>query len=534
MSLSRRRFLSYTAALAAAGGASWWAQRRLNTPPTVNVRRIGMDLGHRLRDRNLPLTARQTVDCPLLILGSGAAALTAAWYLAKHGRRDFWLAEGVEADGNNAAFRFQNLLAPSGAHYLAPPSAESGDVRDMLRDFGILQADGRYRETDLVHAPEERLLYRGQWQESLLPVEDADSRRFAALIEQLKTLRGQDGRKVFAIPVALSSADASWRALDQITFAQWLDRERYASPTLRWYLDYCCRDDYGQGLDTVSAFAGLHYFAARGHDLDTVLTWPEGLAHLSQQLRRHSGLRAVTGWPAGTAGPSAVDASAIHIREQDDHVRVLLRHNRSGDTVAVRAQQVICAMPLFVAARLLEQAAAYGFQHPLPESAPWLVGNFVLRGFPAEIGDHELAWDNVVHASPALGYVVASHQWIRVAKPEHTVFTTYAALNHDAPRQVRHWLQQASDQTLIEHAAQDLVSAYGRRFWRQVMHIDLAVRAHGMSIPTPGYLNRPLTDTLRRHRSRICFAHSDLSGYSVFEEAVYWGAEAARAVLAGS
>ena len=37
---------------------------------------------------------------------------------------------------------------------------------------------------------------------------------------------------------------------------------------------------------------------------------------------------------------------------------------------------------------------------------------------------------------------------------------------------------------------------------------------------------------LRRHRSRLHFAHSDLSGYSVFEEAVYWGVEAAKQILA--
>ena len=34
-------------------------------------------------------------------------------------------------------------------------------------------------------------------------------------------------------------------------------------PQLRWYLDYCCRDDYGAGMAQVSAWAGIHYFASR-------------------------------------------------------------------------------------------------------------------------------------------------------------------------------------------------------------------------------------------------------------------------------
>ena len=52
---------------------------------------------------------------------------------------------------------------------------------------------------------------------------------------------------------ALRDADrpAGWsdelRALDAISFAAWLDREGLHAPALRWYLDYCCRDDYGAG-----------------------------------------------------------------------------------------------------------------------------------------------------------------------------------------------------------------------------------------------------------------------------------------------
>ena len=49
-----------------------------------------------------------------------------------------------------------------------------------------------------------------------------------------------------------------------MTFAAWLDARRPApTPHLRWYLDYCCRDDYGAGAAQVSAWAGLHYFASR-------------------------------------------------------------------------------------------------------------------------------------------------------------------------------------------------------------------------------------------------------------------------------
>lgn len=532
MSVSRRRFLAYTAALGGSAAAAWLGHRYLNPMPGVQVNRHGLPLGHLLRDRSLPQNVGAEHRCHTLILGSGAAGLSAAWYLAKHGRRDIVLAEGMEPDGNNAGYYRHGLGAPTAAHYLALPSVESEYVREMLRDFGILQADGRYRETDLVHAPEERLLHKNRWQSALLPQEDADSRRFYALIEQLKTARGSDGRKLFALPVALSSQDAAWRALDRLSFAAWLEREHYRSPSLRWYLDYCCRDDYGQGINAVSAFAGLHYFAARGPAQDTVLTWPDGLAHLSRQLRRHAGLQPADGFARAPQQPCTVNASALQIEEHGDHVAVVLRHNLSGETVRFRAQQVVAAMPLMVAARILADAAAYGFGHALPEYAPWLVANFVLHRFPDEPAGSDLAWDNVVHGGSGLGYVVATHQLIRAAKPERTIFTAYTALNHDRPQNVRRWLLAAGDQELLHHAARDLTAAYGRAFWRHVEHVDISVRAHGMSVPQPGYLNDPLLLALRRHRSRLHFAHSDLSSYSVFEEAVYWGVEAAKQILA--
>ena len=55
------------------------------------------------------------------------------------------------------------------------------------------------------------------------------------------------------------------------------------APALRWYIDYCCRDDYGAGAAQVSAWAGLHYFASRHgfhHARRAVATNPTTAAQL--------------------------------------------------------------------------------------------------------------------------------------------------------------------------------------------------------------------------------------------------------------
>ena len=532
MPVSRRQFLVSAAALAAASAASWQTWRHLNRLPPVSVRRPGLPPGHLLRDGMLAEGTDRPPShrCGTLILGSGAAALSALWYLVRNGHRDILLAEGLERNGNNAGFYDAELAAPTGAHYLALPSPESVYVRLMLDDLGIMQ-NGVFNETDLVYAPQERLWYRGKWQESLLPQQDADSRRFFALTGRLKTACGRDGRKIFAIPVALSSQDGEWRRLDRLTFAQWLAREGYRSPSLLWYLDYCCRDDYGRGIADVSAFAGLHYFCARGLHADAVLTWPDGLAHVSEALRRHCGLQTLAALPAAAqwrfTAPAAWDGAAVKIEEREDGAAVWLRGNADGKTVAVLARHVVCAMPLSVAAHIVADAPRYGLRPS--ESAPWLVGNFVLNRFPAEPNGSGLAWDNVVYGSPHLGYVAAGNQLIRTAKPPRTVFTSYTAPVHDTPRKVRRYLLDADAGELLALAAADLTAVYGSGFWRHVERVSLTVRGHGMAVPRPGYLDAAPPQTGRR--SALFFAHSDMSGYSVFEEAAYWGVEAAKRIL---
>ena len=53
-----------------------------------------------------------------------------------------------------------------------------------------------------------------------------------------------------------------------------------------------------------------------------------------------------------------------------------------------------------------------------------------------------------------------------------------------------------------------------------------------MAAPLPGFRANAGTRALREADGPILFAHADLSGFSVFEEAAWWGCEAARKALA--
>ncbi|HEX8605633.1 MAG TPA: amine oxidase, partial [Pseudoduganella sp.] len=143
-----------------------------------------------------------------------------------------------------------------------------------------------------------------------------------------------------------------------------------------------------------------------------------------------------------------------------------------------------------------------------------------------------LSWDNVVHGTQGLGYVVSTHQDIRQTPPAQTVFTSYVALADRAPPEARKWMQAATAEELLALATVDLRAAYGSAFDGCVQRADITLRAHAMAAPLPGFLSNPGLQALREADGPVLFAHSDLSGFSVFEEASWWGWQAARNALA--
>lgn len=535
--MQRRRFLGLGAAAGMAATLPACRQlEHLGIP--ISVLRPGMAAGHRLRDTAPLPPATREIRTGVAILGSGIAGLTAAWRLARAGHADFLLLDGPEPNGNAAAGTQDGVSHPRGAHYLPLPSLESRVVREILHEMGVIEdapfaARPRYAETLLVHEPDERLLFEGEWREGLLPTahvgddEAAQHHRFMDEMARLQDARGADGQRAFAVPLALSSADPAWRALDAQTFSHWLTAQDYTAPSLLAWLDYVCRDEYGAGPERVSAWFGLHYFASRGgHAANardgSVLTWPDGLAPLARHLR------------ASLAPGRQLAGTAWRIEESPHGVSILA--SDADGAFRILADRAICAMPMHVSARIVPDMQARGFdpaRHAPPQS-PWLVANFLLDGFPAEAGDVPLAWDNVIHGSPGLGWVVATHQWLRAARPPRTVFTTYRALADRSPAEARRWLESASAASLYEMASEELRRVYGGpTLWRLSRAVEITLRGHGMACPVPGTLSNPGLHALRQAKGRLLFAHADLSGYSVFEEAAHWGDQAARKILAG-
>ncbi len=134
------------------------------------------------------------------------------------------------------------------------------------------------------------------------------------------------------------------------------------------------------------------------------------------------------------------------------------------------------------------------------------------------------AWDNVVHGSRGLGYVDATHQRLSQPLAQPVVLTAYHAL----PAAERARLLEPDPRPWGERVLAEIEPVHPD-VRRRVQRIDLMRYGHAMAVPRPGLQRHPALMALRAARGRLRFAHADLAGYSVFEEAFTAGHEAGSA-----
>ncbi|MEM1029482.1 MAG: NAD(P)-binding protein [Myxococcota bacterium] len=529
VTMGRRELLQATA-------VAWFAEQALGPDRRIEGQLVGAShrVGHLLRGsgaspRKGAMTSPPTESAEVVIVGAGASGLSAAWRLGAAGvpTRLLDLESFIGGTSTWGEDPSSGRRHPWGAHYLPVPEPGARGALRLLSDLDVLtgwDAAGRprFRDDVLCHAPEERVFFRGAWFEGLVPrpaltaSERREVDRFVGVVEALSARRGRDGRPAFTLPGALSSTDPEFLALDRMSMAAWLDREGFVTPMLRWLVNYATLDDFGAELDQCSAWAGLLYFAARAFDSDQLrgsryLVWPEGNGYLMRGLAR-------LGAPTVSTG-----ALVVSLAETKHGVTLHYLDVATATRRRIDARAAVLAVPGFIVSRI--------FAGPAPRlhrtTSSWLVANLHLRRRP----DTRQAWDSILHGSNGLGYVDADHQALR--DDDRTTWTYFRAFGGPDPRATR---RRLLDQRWAGHASDvlaDLAPAHPELVG-ELDRIDVMVWGHAMPRPEPGFLSAGGAATPWSHPTllspRVAWAHVDLTGFALFEEANAHGIRAAEAI----
>ncbi|MBK8394207.1 MAG: NAD(P)-binding protein [Leptospiraceae bacterium] len=533
-SINRKQFLKITGLTGIGLLGSYYGLNKFLSPKeysfTGKISGANFKMGHLLRT-GISEIPKETKTIDTIIVGGGISGLSAGWYLQKNKFKDFLILEMDGNVGGNSSFGKNNVSKyPYGAHYVPLPSEDAKYVREFFEEVGIIEGykDSLpvYNEFFLCADPNERLFFQGHWQEGLVPsrgIQPEDKiqyKEFFSYLEILKTKKGKDGKSAFTIPLEFSSKDKEFLDLDKISMFEFLQSKKWTSDYLNWYVEYCCRDDYGVSHKRVSAWAGLHYFASRtgkaaNADTQTVLTWPEGNGFLVDKLKEINENKILTN--------SLVYQITI---ENKNKFMVDIFDSITNSYTRYITKNIIYASPRYTAKKIIKD-----YTNPIADTleySPWFVANITLNNKPAGNGV-SLSWDNVSYYSRSLGYIVANHQDLTLNRKQ-TVITYYLPLDTDNPKTERISAYRKSYEDWLEILLPDLEKMHPG-ITTSIEEIDFWVWGHGMVSPGIDFLWSDKRKKMLENFQGIEFAHSDMSGISIFEEAQFRGCEAAKRVL---
>jgi len=527
MKLNRREFVLASVSLAMIAGLGKFLNHKGEVTISGNIVGAASGVGHKLRDNVFPQPS-EFISKDLVIIGGGIAGLSAAWKLNKSGFKDFLLLElDKQVGGNSVSGENEVSAYPWAAHYVPLLTEEATSAQELFQELNIITGYENglpiYNEYYLVADPDERLHMYGRWQEGLVPKlgatdkDRADYQAFFAEMERLKNLIGEDGKRIFAIPVDKGSNSKQCRELDKISMAEYLQQKGWDSKYLNKYVNYCCRDDYGATIEQVSAWAGIHYFAARNGkaantDKDSLVTWQAGNGFIVKQLNKQFSDKIQT------------DCLVFGVDNTQEGVKIRYFDTKHNKSVEITAKSAIVAVPQFITKRILASKTDISeFQY-----SPWAVANITLDALPGGKG-YPLCWDNVVFDSKLLGYVVATHQNINRIQ-EKTVITYYYPISHLPPKQAREQAYKTDYKQWQNIFLSELLKIHPE-LKGKVRNIDIYVWGHGMIIPSVNFIWGEARKKALAQTPPIFHAHSDMSGISIFEEANYRGVKAAESAM---
>lgn len=407
----------------------------------------------------------QKLATDYVIVGGGIAGMTAAYQLRE---KKFMLFEvSPMLGGTSASSNYRNIPLCHGAHYdLEYPPGYGSEVLQVLSELNIIRFDEFSKSWRFVEkkylipkSRESKTLAHGTFQKEVLP-DGVLKKTFIKLIE---TYSGQ-----MHMPSRL--IDTDYHDLNNETFLEWLNRHLELSPDFIEGLDYHMKDDYGAGIDQVSALAGIHYFACRPYYKKPVELFspPEGNAYFINKLYEQLP-------PANTYTSHVV--KKINPNENGFELEVI-------DALAKEVISVECKKLIYAGNK---HALKYIYPNDYSafennEYAPWVVVNLVVR----EDWQGKSFWQNeIISDDPSLmGFVDSKAQFTN--NSNQRVLTVYYCFKPEEREMMS--LIQERKQSFVDQTVRQVEKYLGLIIRKKIEKVFIKQMGHAMPIPKTGYL----------------------------------------------
>ena len=464
------------------------------------------DTGHLLM-KSKSFEKGRTISLETLIVGGGVAGISAAYHLKN---RDFVLCElSDQLGGSASAFTYEGSRFSQGALYdFSYPENYGQEVLGMLEELKIIDYQpwkNNWNFTDQEHIILNRRknrVYAGGGYRNEVISEGILKDNF---FEHISSFQGK-------MPLPSRLIDNNFRTLNQVSFLDYLTEKFELTDRFLAEVDYHMRDDYGADCSSVSALAGIHYYACRPYNTEVVELFSpkEGNFYFirkmaetlpGEQLLTQHLVKKITEDQGGFS------VEVIDIRNSLIHI--------------FKTKKIIYAGQKHALKYIYPQGYAH-FSDNI--SAPWMVLNIVTKGdlpMPAY-------WQNeILGEDPTfLGFVDSAAQH-GGPKDGERIFTAFYCLPPTARNDLV-MVNRQQDQiaaTTVDH----LSDYFGTDIKDSVQKVFIKVRGHAMPIPGPGYL---LNDkNLLTQNKNLVYAGVDNGRLPLLFEAIDSGIEASKLVL---
>lgn len=428
-------------------------------------------------------------------MGAGLSGLTAAYHLRE--RRVLVLEAGKVPGGVCRQGSFRGLAYPAGSayfYYLGDPSWEA-----WYRGLGLPLADS------LVSRPVSALFYGDRWYPDcfskaglqMLPLSRRAIDGMQKLVERLAAWE--------EVWNPFGSASLPNPELDQITLAQFLEKEQGLPPQVTSILTPYCRSCLGAGPEAISAWAGIFFLMSEFSEKSRTAAFPGGNARIAQALAQ------------SLSTPVRCGQTLVGLEPALHGVDLLVWDSQGNRGYRLQAGAVILALGKFATRHILPSQAGWD----LEIFSRFRYSSYVVAALCGHLSLESPGYENWVMGEENFSDFIMSPRTPRAG--EARVMTVFAPQPYDQSREALLRMQP-------EEKAKGLLTAVESHFpgtAREVEEIQLYRFGHAQIVPYPGFLTA-LKGNIAQAQGRIILANSDLEGLPCIEAAIVQGQKAAR------